>query len=134
MISRDVKKYLLVTAGTVSLAIGILFMFIPVLPTTPFLILALFFYARSSKKLYEWLINNKLFGIYIRDYVLYGAIKKRAKISTFVILWFSSLVSFILIHGTYARILLVVICVTLSICLASVKTLKPEHKDERTDQ
>ncbi len=53
--------------GTVSLAIGIVGAFLPVLPTTPFVLLAVFFYVRSSPRLYAWVINSRFAGRHVHD-------------------------------------------------------------------
>lgn len=57
---KSLKKYLLIIMGTISLILGTVGIFIPILPTTPFLLLASYCYIRSSKKLYNWLINHKV--------------------------------------------------------------------------
>ena len=66
---RDsIKKGILVASGTFFLVLGIIGIFIPLLPTTPFLLLAAACYIRGSKKFYYWLIKNKWFGKYIKNY------------------------------------------------------------------
>jgi len=64
----NLGRIFLVIAGTLLVGIAILGIFLPLLPTTPFLLLAAACYARSSTKLYNWLLNNKYFGEYIRNY------------------------------------------------------------------
>ena len=66
--SNQLLKWILITAGTIFIGIGIIGIFIPILPTTPFLLLAAACYARSSTRFYDWLINNKLIGAYIKNY------------------------------------------------------------------
>jgi uncharacterized membrane protein YbaN (DUF454 family) len=56
------------TGGTVSLALGIIGIFLPGLPTTPFVLLSAALYAKSSEKLYNWLLNNKFLGPRIKNY------------------------------------------------------------------
>ncbi len=65
--SRFVKG-LLVSLGSISVALGVLGVLLPLLPTTPFLLLAAACYARSSERFYVWLMTNRLFGQYIRDW------------------------------------------------------------------
>ena len=62
-------RILLIIAGTFFVGIGIVGIFVPVLPTTPFLLLAAACYERSSQRFYSWLLNNKWFGNYIRNYL-----------------------------------------------------------------
>ena len=61
-------KSVLISIGTLSVFLGFLGIFIPLLPTTPFLLLAAACYIRSSDRFYQWLIDNKWLGRYIRDY------------------------------------------------------------------
>lgn len=74
-------RFLWIILGSIFVAIGYIGIFIPGLPTTIFLIIAAACYVRSSKKLYNWLINNKLFGKYIRDYYEGKGMPFKAKVS-----------------------------------------------------
>lgn len=65
---KEFVRILLIVCGTLSLALGILGIFLPVLPTTPFLLLAAACYARSSKRFYHWLMNTPWCGEYIHNY------------------------------------------------------------------
>jgi len=67
-------------AGHISLLLGIIGIPLPLLPTTPFVLLAAFFYSRGSPRLHSWLINHKLFGPMILDWERYGVIRVRVKI------------------------------------------------------
>ena len=75
-----IKKIIYIFIGSVSLVLGIIGAFFPVLPTTPFLLLAAFCYMRSSRRMYQWLIHNKIFGAYVYSYVTYRAIPKKTTI------------------------------------------------------
>lgn len=74
-------KLLLVSCGLVSLTLGIIGAFLPILPTTPLVLLAAFFFARSSPWLHGKMLNNRLMGPAIRDWQAHGAINRRAKYS-----------------------------------------------------
>ena len=81
------SKYLLfrllwILLGSILVGIGTLGIFVPGLPTTVFMILAAACYIRSSEKLYNWLIKNKIFGKYIKDYREGRGMPKKAKIVT----------------------------------------------------
>jgi len=81
-----IKKYLLIFAGSLSLVLGVIGAFVPVLPTTPFLLLSAYCYLRSSKRLYNWLINHRVLGTYIYNYLTYRAITQRTRIVALIIL------------------------------------------------
>lgn len=66
--------------GSISLSVGVIGIVLPLLPTTPFLILAAFCYARSSKRMHDWLLDHRLFGTLIEDWNRHGAIRRSAKI------------------------------------------------------
>ncbi|WP_019378996.1 YbaN family protein [Virgibacillus halodenitrificans] len=83
------KKTLLVIVGSLSLAIGIIGIVLPLIPTTPLLLLAAACYIRSSKKLYNWLITNKYFGSYIENYRSGKGIPLKAKIISILLIWIS---------------------------------------------
>ena len=67
--------------GILSLGLGALGVVLPLLPTTPFVLLAAYAFARSSKRWHDWLMKHRLFGPLIRNWQAYGAIGRRAKIS-----------------------------------------------------
>lgn len=72
-------RWALIAVGTICVALGVLGAFLPVLPTTPFLLLAAACYARSSRRFYERLLSSPGFGPLIREYRATGAIPTRAK-------------------------------------------------------
>ena len=84
---NSLVRTILIVAGTLCVALGVLGIFLPVLPTTPFLLLAAFFYARSSERFLHWLLNNRWFGEYIRNYREGRGIPFREKMITLVALW-----------------------------------------------
>lgn len=71
--------WLWVTLGLLSLGLAVVGIVVPLLPTVPLLILAAFFFARSSERLHTWLINHRLFGPPIRDWQRSGAISTYGK-------------------------------------------------------
>ena len=70
----------LIFIGSISLLLGILGIFLPLLPTTPFLLLSAAAWVKASPRLYQWLISHRLFGEYIRNFREYRAIPLRVKI------------------------------------------------------
>ena len=80
-------RWMLRAAGLLCVGLGVVGVFVPILPTTPFLLLAAAAFVRSSPRLYHWLIHHKWFGSYIRSYREYRAITLRAKVVTLTLLW-----------------------------------------------
>lgn len=72
-------RFLWMTAGCVSLGLGLMGMVLPLLPTVPFLLLAAFCFARSSERLHRWLLDHPRLGPPILDWQDRGAIRRRAK-------------------------------------------------------
>ena len=117
----------LIVVGTISTALGILGIFVPILPTTPFLLLAAACYSRSSQRFYDWLLNNKYFGNYIRNYRERKAIPLKVKVLTLVVLWatIGCSVAFA-VEILFVRVLLIVIAIGVSIHVFSLLTLNNE--------
>jgi hypothetical protein len=86
-LSATVKSRLFVLAGSISLGIGIVGIVVPLLPTTPFLLLAAYCYGRGSRQLQNRLLGNKLVGSYLRNYLEGKAMSLKAKIWSISILW-----------------------------------------------
>src|SRR4030067_2086272 len=82
-----VVRALLMVAGTISLVFAAIGLVLPLLPTTPLLLLAVACYCRSSERLYTWLINNKWFGAYIRNYREGRGVPLRTKVFAVTVLW-----------------------------------------------
>ena len=118
-------RILLVIAGTVCVGLGIVGIFLPILPTTPFLLLAAACYARSSQRFHNWLLNNKWFGSYIKNYLERKGITLRAKIITLSLLWITIGVSVAFAVETLAlKLILIIIAIGVSIHILSLRTLK----------
>lgn len=130
MITKSIKKYLLISIGSISLGLGIFGIVIPVLPTTPFLLLSSICFIRSSERLYNWLISHRIFGSYIYNYMTYRAVKKSAKIGALIFLWLSLITSILLVWNLHVTILLLAVGIGVSIHLLSLKTLTVENQDE----
>ena len=130
MKTAHLKKYLYILLGSVTLVIGTIGIFLPILPTTPLLLLTGFFYLRSSEKLHQWLIHHRIFGAYIYSYVTYKAVSLKTKISAISILWLSILFSMYLIDNNWLRLMLGVIAFSVTVYISSLTTLSKEKARE----
>ena len=83
----QVKKWTLIVAGTICVCLGVAGIFLPLLPTTPFLLLAAVCYAGSSPRFYHWLMNNRWFGRYIKNYREGKGLTLTTKIVSLASLW-----------------------------------------------
>ena len=117
-------------AGTVSLAFGTIFIVVPLLPTTPLLLLALACYGRSSKRMTRWVLTNKYFGNYIRRYKEGKGIPLKTKILALAALWITIGYSafFIVNHWWIVQLILFAIAIAVSIHLITLPTYRePKH-------
>jgi uncharacterized membrane protein YbaN (DUF454 family) len=116
------KKILLIAAGTFFVALGIIGIFIPVLPTTPFILLAATLYSRSSQKFYEWIINNKIVGTYIKNYKAGKGVPLIIRIVTIALLWITMGCSALFATDIlFIRIIMALIAIGVTIHIAFIK-------------
>jgi uncharacterized membrane protein YbaN (DUF454 family) len=112
-------------AGTIFLGLGIIGIVLPLLPTTPFLLLAAACYLRGSERMYNWLLNHKWFGEYIRNYQEGKGIPLKIKIIAITVLWVTITFSALFILDfLLVKILLFIIASAVSIHIIRFKTLK----------
>lgn len=118
-------KLLLTIIGIISLGLGVLGIFLPVLPTTPLLLLAAAMFLRSNKRLYEWLLNHPKLGPYIRNFMEYKAIPLKIKVLSVSLVWITLLNCAIFIAGHWAlRVFFLILAAAISAHILSYKTLK----------
>ena len=127
MASPSVRRSLLAAAGCICVALGTAGIFLPLLPTTPFLLLAAACFIRSSDRLYKWLITHRWLGAYVRQYREHRAITRRAKLVTLSLLWLTIGYSTLAVARTLAlRILLIAVAVGVTLHVLRLRTLTPE--------
>lgn len=118
-------RYAYLSAGIILVLIGVVGIFLPLLPTTIFLILASACFVKSSPKANEWLRNHKILGVYIKNYQEKSGLTLKSKILSVTFLWISISVSGLLLTDEfYIRMVLLAIAIGVSIHLISVKTKK----------
>lgn len=120
-------KWLLIGVGTLCVTLGIVGIFAPILPTTPFLLLAAACYARSSKRFYAWLLYHPWFGDYLRNYREGHGISLFTKAIVLAVLWFTiGFSALVVVPVLIGKIVLVGIAAGVTIHIVSIKTLKQE--------
>lgn len=127
-------RILLIITGSIFVGLGVLGIFLPVLPTTPFLLAAAACYIRSSEKLYQWLINNRYFGIYIKNYRELNGIPLHAKIFGILLLWLTiGYTALFVLTNIYLQVLLFAIALGVTIYLLSLKTVRIQRQNYKEE-
>ena len=130
---EKVRKPLFIIAGTITLVLGTVGRFVPLLPTTPFYLLTAWLYMRGSDRMYNAVMRNKYFGSIVRDFIVDKSISKRTKIITVTMLWGTILFSAIWAVPKVAptevllwviRLALLAVAVGVTIHVLSYKTKK----------
>ena len=117
-------KLLLAFLGSVSLVLGIMGIFLPVLPTTPFLLLSAALYMRSSQRLYAWLMSHRRLGPYIRNFREHKALPLRVKIVSVTMVWATLLYcAFFVAREWWMTLVFIAIALGVSIHILSYRTL-----------
>lgn len=104
---NPLKRTLLIVAGSIALCFAIAGIVLPLLPATPFLLLSAACYVRSSDRLHAWLMRNRFFGPYIRNFKEGRGMPLRAKVITLVILWASLAVSIVRVEIVLLEVALI---------------------------
>lgn len=124
-ITSNLKRRVLIIAGSFFVGLGILGIFLPILPTTPFLLLAAACYAKSSERFYNWLINNKWLGNYIKNYREGKGVPLKVKVLSISFLWFTIGYSVVFVVNTFLiQVILILIAIGVTIHILSIRTLK----------
>ena len=124
IIKKYVLKSILALLGLISLGLGIVGAFLPLLPTVPFVLLSAFLFARSSDRLHNWLITHKIFGQLIRDYHEDRGITIQGKIAAISMMWISNIISiaFIINNILWLQILMSIVTLSVTIYILQYKT------------
>ena len=124
-------KYILTALGLVALGLGILGIFLPVLPTTPFLLLAAALFLRSSRSLYDWLLNHPKLGPYISNFMVHKSIPLKIKIISVSMVWITLLNCAVFVAEPWAfRLFFIALAVGITAHILSYKTLKNNSVDK----
>jgi hypothetical protein len=116
-------RYALLALGWLCVALGVIGIFLPILPTTPFLLLAAACFVRSSKRFYLWLVLHPRLGPWVRDYLEGQGIPLKAKVYSIALMWLSIALSCYLVPLFWARAFMLTSAVLVSIYILKQKTL-----------
>jgi len=123
--SNRLKRGLFVVAGTASLALGCVGIILPILPTTPFLLLSAACYYKGSERMHRWMLNNRWFGSYIRNYKEGKGLQLKAKVFTLILLWLVIIYSaFFVVNILVIQVILFLVAFGVSLHIATLPTFK----------
>lgn len=118
------KKKIFTFLGFLFLGFGIIGAFLPIIPTVPFILVAAYFFEKSSEKFYNWLLTNKYFGEYLKDYRVNKGITKKNKIIAIISTIFGMTLGMFFMPFILGKILLLLILVGVIFHIINVDTIK----------
>lgn len=120
--TKKIKKHLIFIGGFISLILGIIGIALPILPTTPFLLLASAAFAKSSERFNNWLLNNKILGAYIKNYREGKGLPLKIKLITITLLWITIIISiFLLMKLFWIQVILICVAIIVSLHISLIK-------------
>ncbi|PZH46416.1 YbaN family protein [Staphylococcus aureus] len=125
-------RLILIVIGLIFTALGIAGAVLPLLPTTPFLLVAVFCFARSSDRFYNWLINQKIYKEYVENFYLHRGYTLQQKIKILISLYIVIGFSIYMVDVLAVPIgLIIMVIIQTAVLFTFVKTLpKSNHKIE----
>ncbi len=123
MKTNPLTKLVLNIVGSIAVVLAILGVFLPLLPTTPFLLLASACYFRGSPRMYRWLVSNRILGTYILNFQSGRGIPLHAKIISMLLMWASLLFSIYVMEAVVVKLILAAIGIAVSVFILRMKTL-----------
>ena len=118
-------RAVLIILGSIFVGLGTLGILLPLLPATPFYLLAAVCFARSSKRLHNWLLTNKLFGSHLKNYLEGNGASLKMKAFFLSLLWVTiGCSAALMVHTLLLRIILVLIAVGITIHIVLIRTLR----------
>lgn len=121
----NLKRYILISIGLIFVSIGLIGIFVPGLPTTIFMILAAYCFIRSNEKLYNWVVNNRIFGSKVKHFMETKTIPLRGKIHSISAMWLMVILSLLLLKNSVVIKIIVIIAALIgTVVILSFPTAK----------
>lgn len=125
-------RILFIILGFIFVGIGVIGIAVPILPTTPFLLLASFFFAKGSKKFHDWFMSTKLYKKHLESFVKSRAMTLKSKLSILLPVSAMLIITFIFVNNLHARILLVILFIGKYLYFFTrIKTIKEDKKEDK---
>lgn len=133
LVKSDLLRYLLIAVGWLSITAGLVGLFLPLVPSVPFLLLALFCFSRSSHRFHTWLVEHKHLGPMLKDYLRHGAVPLRAKVLAIAMIWVSfPVTSFLFVEQVWLRIVLLSLAACVTLYLLVIPNAPPRLRETET--
>lgn len=113
----NAMRYFLIVSGWLSVTLGVIGIVVPLLPTTPFILLAGGCFAKSSPRFHNWLLNHAFFGPIIKNYQGNQGIPRNVKIRAIIFIWITLSVSIMLLSITWLRVAIFILGLVLTTML-----------------
>lgn len=121
-------RILFIALGFIFLGVGAVGIAVPILPTTPFLLLASFFFAKGSKRFHDWFLSTKLYKKYLESFVKSRAMTLKGKLTILIPVSCMLIITFIFVNNIYARIVLVILFISKYVYFfTQIKTVSEEE-------
>ena len=134
LVKSELLRWVLICFGWVSIVGGVLGIFLPLVPTIPFLLLAVACFARSSERFHTWLVEHNHLGPLVRGYLNGGGIPLRAKQVAIGMVWVSFPASaFLFVPAVWAKIVLLTIATGITLYLLGLPTIPPVERGTETN-
>ena len=128
-------RILFICLGFIFVGIGAVGIVVPILPTTPFLLLASFFFAKGSKRFHDWFMSTKLYKKYLESFVKSRAMTLKAKLTILLPVSAMLIVTFIFVNNLHARITLVILFIAKYVYFfTQIRTIKEGEETVQLEQ
>ena len=128
-------RILFICLGFIFVGIGAVGIVVPILPTTPFLLLASFFFAKGSKRFHDWFMSTKLYKKYLESFVKSRAMTLKAKLTILLPVSAMLIVTFIFVNNLHARIALVILFITKYVYFfTQIRTIKEGEETAKLEE
>ncbi len=128
-------RILFICLGFIFVGIGAVGIVVPILPTTPFLLLASFFFAKGSKRFHDWFMSTKIYKKYLESFVKSRAMTLKAKLTILLPVSAMLIVTFIFVNNLHARIALVILFIAKYVYFfTQIRTIKEGEETVQLEQ
>lgn len=122
-VKNEMLRLILIGAGWVFIGCAVVGLFLPLVPSVPFLLLAVFCFSRSSEKFHAWLVEHRHLGPLLKDYLVHGGISLKSKTCAVCAIWISFPISAWLVESVWAKVLLLTIAAAVTVYLVLIPTV-----------